>query len=298
MNRIGVLITSAFLLAAPMVAQQQGSGPSTSNLPGERIQVFRAPGGENAVYMAQEGPGVRISDGQIAFLSAEMPLEQEPVKNAPYTATAITESTQTLSDGTHIVNKTSAFLARDSQGRTRREETFAKMGPLQVQGPKLIVISDPVSKAEYLLQPGDLTVRTLKHEVVKIERGDLGERRQIIREKLGSEPSGESPKQAQHEDLGTQVIEGVNCQGRRETVTIPTGAAGNDRPLEITSENWYSPELHAMVVRKHSDPRFGESVYRLTEIKLGEPDASLFQVPSDYKSDDLHIKPGMRLPKD
>jgi len=250
--------------------------------------------------MAQEGPGLKISDGQVAFLSAEMALEQEPVKNAPYTATAITESTQTLADGTHIANKTSAFLARDGQGRTRREETFAKMGPLRVEGPKLIVISDPVGKAEYLLQPGDLTVRTLKHEVVKIDRrnGDPGEPRQIIREKLGSEPSGESPKQAKHEDLGTQVIEGVNCQGRRETVTIPAGAVGNDRPLEITSENWYSPDLRAVVLRKHSDPRFGETVYRLTEIKLGEPDASLFQVPSDYKSEDFHIKAPIKLPKD
>jgi hypothetical protein len=298
---MGTLITSALLLAAPMMAQEHSSGQSTSVLPRQQIQVFRSSGDENAVFMSQEGPGIaRISDGQIAFFSAEMTLEQEPVKNAPYTATATTESTQTLADGTHIASKTSAFLARDSQGRTRREETFAKMGPLHVEGPKLIVISDPVSKVEYLLQPADLTVRTLKHEVVKIDRrdGDLGWRRQIVREKLGSEPSGESSKPVQHEDLGTQVINGVNCQGRRETVTIPVGAIGNDRPLEITSENWYSPELHAVVLRKHSDPRFGETVYRLTEIKLGEPDASLFQVPGDYKLDDLHIKPGIRLPKD
>src|SRR5262245_30937674 len=143
MNRIGNLITGVLLLAAPVVAQEQSPGPLTSTLPRERIQVFRSSGNENAVYMTQEGPGVKISDGQVAFLSAEMALEQEPVKNAPYTATAITESTQTLADGTHIASKTSAFLARDSQGRTRREETFAKMGPLHVEGPKLIVISDP-----------------------------------------------------------------------------------------------------------------------------------------------------------
>jgi len=129
---------------------------------------------------------------------------------------------------------------------------------------------------------------------IKIERRTHEERRVL----------GESLKDVKHEDLGTQVIEGVSCQGRREIVTIPAGAIGNDRPLQISSENWYSPELHTLVLRKHSDPRFGETVYRLTEVKLGEPDSSLFQVPSDYKTIvkpqifRRALKPEAKLPKD
>jgi hypothetical protein len=38
-----------------------------------------------------------------------------------------------------------------------------------------------------------------------------------------------------------------------------------------------------MVLRKHSDPRMGESTYRLTDIKRTEPDASLFQAPPGTK---------------
>src|SRR6266403_5640860 len=61
----------------------------------------------------------------------------EVVTAAPYTATAITETTQVLADGNRIVNKNSAFVARDGQGRTRREETMAKIGPLSVDSPKM-----------------------------------------------------------------------------------------------------------------------------------------------------------------
>ncbi len=86
-----------------------------------------------------------------------------------------------------------------------------------------------------------------------------------------------------HEDLGMQDIEGLACHGRREIVTIPAGQICNERPIVTSTEIWTSDDLHGVVLKKHTDPRFGETVYRLTNIKLGEPDASLFQVPSGYK---------------
>ena len=95
--------------------------------------------------------------------------------------------------------------------------------------------------------------------------------------------SKESSEQVKHEDLGTQTIEGVSAQGKRETVTIPAGQIGNERPIEIVTETWFSPELHTMVLRKHSDPRLGDSTYRLTDIKRNEPDAALFQPPPGAK---------------
>jgi len=95
--------------------------------------------------------------------------------------------------------------------------------------------------------------------------------------------SKESSEQIKHEDLGTQTIEGISAQGKRETVTIPAGEIGNERPIEIVTETWFSPELHTMVLRKHSDPRLCDSTYRLTDIKRNEPDASLFQPPPGAK---------------
>src|SRR5574341_712211 len=38
------------------------------------------------------------------------------------------------------------------------------------------------------------------------------------------------------EELGTQTIEGVECAGRREVTTIPAGAVGNERPIEMVNE--------------------------------------------------------------
>lgn len=84
------------------------------------------------------------------------------------------------------------------------------------------------------------------------------------------------------EQLGKQTIEGVECEGTREVTTIPAGAIGNERPIETVRERWFSPELNMVIMTKQSDPRFGESSYRVTNISRAEPDDSLFQVPSDY----------------
>jgi TonB family protein len=84
------------------------------------------------------------------------------------------------------------------------------------------------------------------------------------------------------EQLGKQMIEGAECEGTRVVTTIPTGAIGNERPIEIVGETWYSPELQMIILSKRSDPRFGESTYRVTNISRSEPDATVFQVPPDY----------------
>lgn len=85
------------------------------------------------------------------------------------------------------------------------------------------------------------------------------------------------------EELGVQSIEGVEATGTRTVTTIPAGDIGNERPIEIVYEKWYSKELQLVVMSRHSDPRFGEQTYRLTNIVRSEPDPSLFEVPTGYK---------------
>jgi hypothetical protein len=96
-------------------------------------------------------------------------------------------------------------------------------------------------------------------------------------------PSTHSKWDTRTEELGEQNIEGVNARGTRTITTIPAGAIGNERPIETVYEKWYSTELQMIVYSKHSDPRFGEQTYKLTNINRSEPDASLFQVPTGYK---------------
>ena len=95
---------------------------------------------------------------------------------------------------------------------------------------------------------------------------------------------GMHPKwKSRTEELGTQSIEGVDAEGTRTITTIPAGAIGNERPIEITYEKWYSRDLQLVVMSRHNDPRFGEQTYRLTNIVRSEPDPSLFTLPSGYR---------------
>jgi hypothetical protein len=245
-----------------------------------------------------------MPEGEISFFSAEMAGAGEVVTAAPYTATAITESTQVLGDGNRIVNKTSAFVARDSQGRTRREATLSRIGPLQVDSPKLVFINDPTSHTQYILKPdgeGTKVVRSgatwsIAPEIIDLRNAhERGLKTKVIVSSQAMHErhkEGDGPEQVKHEDLGTQTIEGVSAQGKRETVTIPAGQIGNERAIDVVSETWYSPELHTTVLRKHSDPRVGETVFRLTDIKRAEPDASLFQAPAGAK---VNVEPIIEL---
>lgn len=85
------------------------------------------------------------------------------------------------------------------------------------------------------------------------------------------------------EKLGKRIIEGVEAEGTRTTVTIPAGQIGNDLPLDTVSERWYSNELKTVVLTTRKDPRSGETSYKLTNLRRGEPARQMFEVPGDYK---------------
>jgi hypothetical protein len=88
--------------------------------------------------------------------------------------------------------------------------------------------------------------------------------------------------EATTEELGEQVLEGVLARGTRRTHTIPAGAIGNELPIAIVHEEWYSPDLETVVLRRHTDPRFGETTYRLINVDRSEPAPELFTVPDEY----------------
>jgi hypothetical protein len=94
--------------------------------------------------------------------------------------------------------------------------------------------------------------------------------------------SAASEKNVKTENLGIQNINGALAEGTRATITIPTGEIGNDRPINIVNEKWFSTALGMLVKSVNSDPRFGETTYELTDIREGAQDPLLFQVPGDY----------------
>ena len=96
--------------------------------------------------------------------------------------------------------------------------------------------------------------------------------------------------------LGSKDIEGLRAGGERTTWTIEAGKLGNEKPIVITREIWRSPDLLLTVQSSDFDPRSGETRYRLTNVKRGEPDAALMQVPADYQRRGAGIPAPARTP--
>src|SRR5689334_22103258 len=91
----------------------------------------------------------------LGFVITEMGFGGKVVKGSPYSAQAVTESIQTLSDGNRIVNKSTSVQYRDTEGRTRREQSIKMLGSLGDSGEPLqtIFINDPVAGVSYTLDP-------------------------------------------------------------------------------------------------------------------------------------------------
>jgi hypothetical protein len=100
------------------------------------------------------------------------------------------------------------------------------------------------------------------------------------------------------EDLGKQSIAGLETEGTRETTVIESGAIGNDTPILVRREYWYSPQLSVNVISKLQDPRVGIQNFEISDIVLGEPDAQLFKLPGNSKVIDLRKSVNLPSPND
>lgn len=328
-----VLLATAFpvMIAVTAVSFAQQPQPPDGGVVIQRMKVIQGP----------EGAPVPPPPGDFLFVASEFSFNGKVVKGAPYTAQAVTETIQTLGDGNRIVNRTTSALYRDSEGRTRREQTLKQIGSQTdgVEPIQSIFISDPVAGVSYALDtrshvahksmpftfvhkvaPGTAGVRVAPPGVegqrfeYRIEEG--GTAGVAVRSGIPTPPSPIGPEGEKFivssvgtggatfvfstrggpgnevtEKLGTQIMEGVQAEGTRSTVTIPAGDIGNERPIEVVDERWYSPELQTVIMTRHSDPRTGETTYRLTNISRTEPARSLFEVPADFT-----IKEGKPLP--
>jgi hypothetical protein len=205
------------------------------------------------------------------------------VTGKPFAAESVTETVQTLADGNRNVRHNVTSYYRDRSGRTRREQTIETLGPSTPVTPvHLIVISDPVGKMDYILDPTNRTARAFgRIEVPAPDR-----------------PSGADPGERIRQDLGVRTIEGLECRGTRETVTIQAGRTGNERPIVAVTETWYAPSIEAMVSYTARDPRSGETTYTLRHVIVAEQSRTLFELPRGYKVEPAGKVGVMRKPED
>jgi len=240
---------------------------------------------QQRIMQGPEGGPPPPPDANMVFFATES-FGGKTVTGAPYSAEAVTETIQTLGDGNRITNRITSMLYRDSEGRTRREQSLKGLGISNTgEEPfKTIFINDPVAKVNYVLDSRSHTA----HKSVPFTFEFSGKKGEQFEFKVapGTAPTGNSmivtaplaagvagarathppddqfalrtevgigetyifrtkPNNANEvkEQLGKQIIEGVEAEGTRTTLTIPAGEIGNERPIEIVSERWYSPEL-------------------------------------------------------
>lgn len=243
-------------------------------------------GGDMFYFGDGMGPDSMEPPDAIGVVVVEAELGGKTVSGAPFTASFSTQSTQTLTDGNHINRTTSGTLARDAQGRTRRDMTLSGVGSWVASGkPKHVsMINDPVAGSHYILEPDKKIARQLG--VMNGRGKGMGH--------MHDHAMGAGKRQNDADvttaSLGTQTINGVAAEGTRTTRTIPAGAIGNEKPIVIIVERWYSADLQIAVKTSRTDPRSGETIMQLTNIQRAEPEASLFQVPADYTIEKGHPK--------
>ena len=268
MNRrvcMSMALSGIFMLSAGL-ARAQNAAP----LPPPPMAMLQGP-----------GPEAGMIGERIELLGFEGMHGGKVVTGVPFSAVAVSESTQTLADGNHIARKTQTNLFRDSQGRFRKEVTLPAIGPLATSGQakSFVFINDPVAGTNFILHADT----KMAEQMGRPFGGMKGPLKDALKGKMESRQQQEMANGSlKKEDLGAQTIAGVSAQGTRITHTIPAGQIGNDKAITIVSEHWYSNDLQMVVMSKRSDPRFGDTTYTLTNIQRQEPTASLFAVPADY----------------
>jgi len=231
------------------------------------------------------GPG----RDEIRFLGFEAGLGDKTVTGAPFSATFSTESTETLGDGNQIKHTSTGTIARDSQGRVRTERVAGEFkrdtGP--DAGSKvelhLITICDPVAQTLTQIDTATLTARIIHSRPSATRSGALqnGTRRAFCSSRLSS---ARNAARFQVEDLGDQIIEGLEAHGERVTLPMLGATAPEESPNGgSTSERWCAESLSALVLTITGNTKTGmKTTIAMRNVDRTEPDPALFQIPPGY----------------
>ena len=205
----------------------------------------------------------------------------------PYTATGKTTHLQTLANGTTITKESTIKQAHDSSGKYFNETRTMVPDGGATREVISVTILDRVNltttfwnsdtKEAVVVHNRDPSART--HESTPADAVPPPSAVRTAR------PSAETHT----EKLGTQMIAGVEATGIRITRVIPAGKEGNDQPVTITNERWFSTKLPRMILLSiDNDPRSGMMTTEMTEIERCEPDPSLFAIPEGYTVKDRY----------
>ncbi len=194
---------------------------------------------------------------------------------AAFSADVLTQSIQTMPDGTTARQETHGKMFRDSAGRMRSETELES--PLSGAAPKrYVTIYDPVQQRSIVLDVGAMTARIFplasgsgpSPRQLELAAAAQSKRRQAI----GSRAVAAS------DDLGTMTIEGFLVTGSRRT----NAGTAKDKSQPVVTESWFSAalKLELLVTTQVSSSLLRTT--RLMNLVQGEPDPELFQIPAGY----------------
>jgi len=236
-----------------------------------------------------QGSGIVVSQGRSGVVGGVIAgfsgLGFGGQRGAPFSADTIDETDQFLADGNHIHQETHGKIYRDSEGRTRNENELNPLG----MGRTFVTIHifDPVEKTMILLNSEQKTA-TVHH--FGGPAAGATQTRPVQSANSAASGTGQTggliknlrEMQRSQEDLGTMELEGFTVHGTRNSFTVPAGSMGNDKPMTTTNERWCSEDLKVELLTKSESPQGGKNVHKVINIRSGDPDPLLFQVPADY----------------
>lgn len=267
-----------------------GPGPTPGN------------GSTVGILGAIAGPSDSLHEASLprSFNTAIREFENRRVTGEPFSAQLTIETIQRLPDQPDRPVTMNYLIARDPEGRVRREDqSETHSNSAEITKSKMVFINDFVAGLNYVLEPQRQfgTVSPLKSGGDKnVNAVDINSPRPKTDNRDQTLPQGDLSKMAGADlvragnprpvttSLGRRDLEGLEVEGTKVTTTNPVGALGNSKKIIIVEERWYSPELETMVLIKHFDPRFGDSSYRLSSISRNQPSAQLFVIPTEYKT--------------
>ncbi len=285
MKKVNSILLSLIIMLVTGTTPAQPGNPANNET--ERRTVVRSDAGVAPVIPSMFEP---IATGGL--------LDDVLVKNKPLSAVFESETVQTLANGASTVRRVTTKIYRDKDGRTRREQIFHINGALSVPGEVAPIISvyDPIARYGYSINRARRTAHRYKlpstppqgapfnnqiPRSIEILRNDNPQTREVRKYKL--EPPRVQP-------LGKQTIAGVEAEGLRLTIKVPSGAIGNASPIETIYETWISADLRMLVKLVVKNPLSGEHTLRLTTLNRAEQSRSLFEVPAGYAMSEMGVR--------
>lgn len=201
-----------------------------------------------------------------------------PKLKAPFTLVLETEWVRGLPDGGSITTVNKRRIARDTEGRIYEERWFlvpkdgkvkSEMTTIQISDPHMHTLFNCFmlrENKECVLVP----YATPPDADFRFQGPPTG-------------PLADGAGETIHDDLGKQLVSGVETTGMRDTVIYNAGLFGNDRKMSIEREFWYAPKLGFNLLSKRSDPRIGTQTFTVTNLILSDPDPKLFDLPEGFK---------------